>query len=174
MNTFLYFHYGNRMLYFLFFLIQSKSTNIENRVQIRPILYFSQPIRLQIFFRVSDKAIFQILIIKITKSNAAPVKMSNIPLFVQICLVYPIIQKTNTIFQNLVLSLFSIYGKISSCKKLRKSKGQILRKMCHIQTYRQTDGQMPRTDFIGPLLQRWRFDRVFQKFENKIFLNYLA
>ena len=29
MNTFLYFHYGNRMLYFLFFLIQSKSTNIE-------------------------------------------------------------------------------------------------------------------------------------------------
>ena len=50
MNTFLYFHYGNRMLYFLFFLIQSKSANIENRVQIRPLLYSSQPISLQIFF----------------------------------------------------------------------------------------------------------------------------
>ena len=52
MNTFLFFRYGNQML--IFFLIYSKSTNIENRVQIRPILYFSQPIRLQIFFRVSD------------------------------------------------------------------------------------------------------------------------
>ena len=29
MNTFLYFRYGNRILYFLFFLIWSKSTNIE-------------------------------------------------------------------------------------------------------------------------------------------------
>ena len=39
---------------------------------------------------------------------------------------------------------------------------------------RQTDGQMNRTDFLGSLLQRWRFDHVFQKFVNKIFLNYLA
>ena len=54
MNTFLFFRYGIRMLYFLFFLIYSKSTNIENRVQIQPILYSSQSIRLQIFFRVSD------------------------------------------------------------------------------------------------------------------------
>ena len=53
MNTFLFFCYGIQMSYF-FFLIQSKSTNIENRVQIRSILYSSQPIRLQIFFRVSD------------------------------------------------------------------------------------------------------------------------
>ena len=29
---------------------------------------------------------------------------------------------------------------------------------------------MTRTDFIGPLLQRWRFDHVFWKFENKIFI----
>ena len=42
MNTFLFFHYGIRMLYFFFF-------------QIRPILYSSKPIRLQIFFPVSDK-----------------------------------------------------------------------------------------------------------------------
>ena len=40
------------MLY-IFFLIWSKSTSIENRVQIRPILCSSQPIRLQVFFRVS-------------------------------------------------------------------------------------------------------------------------
>ena len=37
----------------LIFLLFSKSTNIEDRVQI-PILYSSHPIRLQIFFRVSD------------------------------------------------------------------------------------------------------------------------
>ena len=37
-------------------------------------------------------------------------------------------------------------------------------------TYRQTN----RTDFIGSLPQRWWFDHVFRKFENKIFLNYLA
>ena len=41
-----------RMLYF--FLILSKSTDIENIVQIWLILYSSQPIRLQLFFRVSD------------------------------------------------------------------------------------------------------------------------
>ena len=34
---------------FLFFFIFSQSTNIEKRVQIRPTLYSSQPIRLQIF-----------------------------------------------------------------------------------------------------------------------------
>ena len=38
-------------------------------------------------------------------------------------------------------------------------------------TDRQTVGQMNRTDFIGSLPQRWRFDHVFRKFENKIFLN---
>ena len=36
------------------------------------------------------------------------------------------------------------------------------------QTYRQTDGQMNRTNFIGRLPQSWRFSRVFRKFENKI------
>ena len=30
-------------------------------------------------------------IIESTKSNATPIKMTNIPLFVQICLIYPII-----------------------------------------------------------------------------------
>ena len=45
--------------------------------------------------------------------------------------------------------------------------------MCHRQTDRQTEGLMNRTDFIGPLLQKWRFDHVFQKFENKI-LNHLV
>ena len=43
-----------------------------------------------------------------------------------------------------------------------------------LQTDKQTDGQMNRTDFIGPFPRRWRFDQVFQKFENKILLNYLA
>ena len=38
------------------------STNIENRVQIRPILNSSQPIRLQIFFRVSDNNDYQQLV----------------------------------------------------------------------------------------------------------------
>ena len=46
--------------------------------------------------------------------------------------------------------------------------------MHHRQTDRQTDGQTNRTDFIGPLPQGWRFDHVFYKFENKIFLKYLA
>ena len=49
-----------------------------------------------------------------------------------------------------------------------------MRKMHHRQTDRQTDGETNRTDFIGPLPQGWRFDHVFYKFENKIFLNYLA
>ena len=49
-----------------------------------------------------------------------------------------------------------------------------MRKMHHRQTDRQTDGQTNRTDFIGPLPQGWRFDHVFYKFENKIFLKYLA
>ena len=46
--------------------------------------------------------------------------------------------------------------------------------MCHRQTQtdRQTDGLMNKSDFIGHLLQKWRFDHVFQKFESKI-LNYL-
>ena len=34
---------------------------------------------------------------------------------------------------------------------------------------RQTDEQMNRT-----LSQKWRFDYVFRKLENKTFLNYLA
>ena len=38
---------------------------------------------------------------------------------------------------------------------------------------RQTDGQMNRTDFIGPLPQRWSFHNVSQKFENKTFLIWL-
>ena len=42
---------SNVVSFFLF----SKSTNIENKVQIRPILYSSQSIRLQMFFCVSDK-----------------------------------------------------------------------------------------------------------------------
>ena len=36
------------------------------------------------------------------------------------------------------------------------------------------DGQMNRTDVTGTLLQRWRFDHVLQKRENKTFQNYLA
>ena len=42
------------------------------------------------------------------------------------------------------------------------------------QTNGQTDGQPNRTNFIRPLPQRWRFDDVLPKFENKSFLNYLA
>ena len=60
------------------------------------------------------------------------------------------------------------------CKKLKKYTEYILRKMCQRWTDRQTDAQINRTDFAGPLLQRWSFHHVFQIFENKIFLNYLA
>ena len=38
----------------------------------------------------------------------------------------------------------------------------------------QTDGLINRTDFIGHLRQRQRFDHIFQKLENKVYLNYLA
>ena len=44
--------------------------------------------------------------------------------------------------------------------------------MHHRRMDRQIDGQMNKTDFTGPLPQRWRFDHDFQKFENK--RNYLA
>ena len=37
----------------------------------------------------------------------------------------------------------------------------------------QTDGHTNMADFIGTLPQRWRFDHVSRKFENKI-LNYLT
>ena len=50
-----------------FFLVQS--TNIETTTQIRPILYSSQPIRLQIFFRVSDKDLILYRISKIFHKN---------------------------------------------------------------------------------------------------------
>ena len=57
MNTFLC-RLRNSIVVFFFFLIQStKSTNIENRVQVRPILYSTQPIILQIFSLVSNKKI---------------------------------------------------------------------------------------------------------------------
>ena len=39
---------------------------------------------------------------------------------------------------------------------------------------KQPDGQMNSTDFIRPLPRRWRFGNAFQKFEDKIFSNYLA
>ena len=31
--------------------------------------------------------------------------------------------------------------------------------------------KMKRTDFIGPLPQRWKFDHAFQKFEKEIWLD---
>ena len=46
--------------------------------------------------------------------------------------------------------------------------------MCHTRTDRQIDEQTNGTDLIGPFLKRWRFDHVFRKFDNKIFLNYLT
>ena len=58
---------------------------------------------------------------------------------------------------------FYLYGKIYSHKKLRKSTEWILRKMHYRQTYRKTHGQTNRNDFIGPPLQRWRFDQAFLK-----------
>ena len=42
----------------LFVLLSSKEVQILKTVQIRPILYSSQPIRLQIFFRDSDKTVY--------------------------------------------------------------------------------------------------------------------
>ena len=88
--------------------------------------------------------------LKTQKSNVTLIKMPNVLLFIQTCLVYPIMQTTNAASQNTALSLFRIYGKISSCKKLRKPTKQFLKKMCCRWTGRQTDGQMKRTDFIGP------------------------
>ena len=46
--------------------------------------------------------------------------------------------------------------------------------MCHRWTERQTGGLTNRTNFLGPLTQNWKFDRVFQKFEDKIYLNYFS
>ena len=51
-------------------------------------------------------------------------------------------------------------AKTSSCRKLRKSNGYVLRKMCDRQTERQTDGQMNKTDLIGPFSQGWRVDHT--------------
>ena len=42
----------------LFVLLSSKKVQILKTVQIRPILSSSQPIRLQIFFRDSDKTVY--------------------------------------------------------------------------------------------------------------------
>ena len=68
MNTFLFFRYGIQMLHFF---VWSRSTSIENRVQIRPILYSSQPIRLQIFFSVSENKQY---LVDMTKNYAQSYK----------------------------------------------------------------------------------------------------
>ena len=39
---------------------------------------------------------------------------------------------------------------------------------------REIDWQMNRTDFIGSIPRRWRFNHVFLEFDNKFFLGYLA
>ena len=61
MNTFLFFRYGNQMLIFLLLLfskrVQIFSKRVQTEYKFRPILYSSQPIRLQIFFRVNDKRV---------------------------------------------------------------------------------------------------------------------
>ena len=70
--------------------------------------------------------------------------------------------------------LFSIYSKISLCKKLRKPQSKSCEKcVTDGRTDRQSDKQTNRTDSIGPLFKRCRFDHVFWKFDNKIFLNNL-
>ena len=89
------------------------------------------------------------------------------------CLVYRIIYTTNTIFQNLALSLFSIYGKIYSYKKLEYPPSRSWKNASDGQTDRHR-WTTNRTDFMGPLPKRWRFDHVFRKFENKIFLRYFG
>ena len=68
-------------------------------------------------------------------------------------------------------SLFSMSDKISTCKKLKKSTEYILRKICHRRMDIQTDGETNRTDFIGPLPQRWRFNHASFKLENNVFLD---
>ena len=72
------------------------------------------------------------------------------------------------IFQNLTLSQFSIYGK----KSYPKNWGNPL-SVTDRRADGQTDGYTNMADFIGTLPQRWRFDHVSRKFENKI-LNCLA
>ena len=57
-------------------------------------------------------------------------------------------------------------------QNIKKTHGVDHEKKCV--TDEQTDGQANRTDFIEPPSQRWRFDHVFQKFENKISLNYFV
>ena len=41
-------------------------------------------------------------------------------------------------------------------------------------TDEQRDGQVNRTNFIGPLQQRLSFHHVIWNFENKMFLDYFA
>ena len=77
-------------------------------------------------------------------------------------------RQQNRIFRNLALSLFSIYDNISSFKKLRKSTEWTQGKMRCRWINRPTDGQKNRIDFTGSLPQRWRFNHIFQIFENKI------
>ena len=55
------------------------------------------------------------------------------------------------------------------CKKLKK-----IYKVDPEKNASQVDRQMNRTDFTGPIQQRCKFDHVFRKFENKIFISYLA
>ena len=98
--------------------------------------------------------------------------MPHILLLVQICLLYSIILTTNLISQNPALSMFRIYGKISKWKSLKNP--LILRKMHHRRMDREIDWQMNRTDFIGSIPRRWRFNHVFLEFDNKFFLGYLA
>ena len=55
------------------------------------------------------------------------------------------------------------------CKKLKK-----IYKVDPEKNASQVDRQMSRTDFTGPIQQRCKFDHVFRKFENKIFISYLV
>ena len=61
----------------LFVLLSSKEVQILKTVQIRPILYSSQPIRLQIFFRDSDKTVYY-KIRQILLQNASGFLLQNV------------------------------------------------------------------------------------------------
>ena len=58
----------------------------------------------------------------------------------------PIFEKMRIFPKNMSLSLFYVYGPLTSCKKLEKNNEPILRTLRH----GQTDGQTDDTEFIGP------------------------
>ena len=54
---------------------------------------------------------------------------------------FPYFGKMRIFPKNRALSLFYVYGPLTSCKKSEKSNERILRKMCYARTHGRTDGR---------------------------------